>query len=73
MFNFFLVLLVFVVLIAVLSLHLIDDRSQRWSLKTEIIDVIVSFRSYCVLWFCTKCFQSFSDFFAIFGCFCLII
>ena len=38
---FFLVLLVFVVLFAVLSLNLIDDMSQRWSLKTLIIDVIV--------------------------------
>ena len=39
--RFFLVLLVFVVLIAVLSLNFIDDRSQRWSLKTQLIYVIL--------------------------------
>ena len=47
--GFFSVLLVFVVLIAVLSLNLIDDRSQRGSLRTQLIDVIVSFSSCFVL------------------------
>ena len=41
--------LVFVVLIAGLSFNLTDDRSQQWSLRTQLVDVCVSFSSAWVL------------------------
>ena len=38
---FFLILLVFVVLIAVLSFNIIDKKYKRWSLRTQLVDVLM--------------------------------
>ena len=61
-----LVLLLFVVLIDVLSFNLLDDRSQWWSLTTQLIDVIVSFISCCVLWLFHLAFQRVLRFLVVF-------
>ena len=45
----FIVLLVFVVLIAVLYLNLINDCSHRFPMKIGVFEVMLSGGSYCFL------------------------